>query len=84
MIRENDRVTVRRSTALEQMRLVPLTGRTGTVMEVRPYNRTPGAMVKLDTGYNGARMWFLPLTALYTDREADVMAKIELLSEPLY
>lgn len=73
-------VTIVKSIELARMKLTPLAGMTGTVIRHCNENRTPGAWVALNGKYLGESVWYIPISSILTEKQAEDKAKNELIN----
>lgn len=66
MIKENDRVVIKLSSALKRIKLVDLVGISGYVLEDLCFEerKTKGYLIRLDNSYLGEYNWFIPIESV--------------------
>ena len=73
-------VTIVKSIELAKMKLTPLAGMTGTVIRRCDENRTPGVWVSLNGKYMDESVWYIPMTSILTEKQAESKGKRELIN----
>lgn len=75
-----DKVTIVKTIKLAEMKLIPLAGLSGVITKEYPDNKTPGAVVKLDKVYMGAKTWYVPFVSLRNAKQMEEYNKNDLIN----
>lgn len=80
MIKKGDRVTIKCSSQLIDMKLAFLVGYSGVVTKTMYDNKMPGCYVKLDTvSKKGQVEWYVPVTALQSAENLEIKRKTSII-----
>lgn len=75
-----ERITIVKSLALAELRLIPLAGLTGVITKEFPDNKMPGATVRLDRSYMHEKVWYIPMASIKNEKQMEEWNKNDLIN----
>lgn len=75
-----EEVTIVKSLALAELKLIPLVGLKGTIVKEFPNNKTPGATVRLYKSYMREKVWYIPIASIKNATQMEELNKQDLIN----